>query len=131
MMTTPHEHCLFCEVLQTRSRRILTENAHFFVVEDQYPVNDYHSLIIPKRHLIRFSDLTSEEANSFIDVLRLSQERLRSQHGADGFNIGVNEGASGGQTISHLHIHLIPRYSGDVEDPRGGVRNLKPALVAY
>ena len=128
---SPHLECIFCQMLVKRDREILAENGDFFAVEDQFPVNEHHSLIIPKRHVLTLGHLREAEANSFFLILRQVQEHIRKTHSADGFNIGVNEGSAAGQTILHLHVHVIPRYVGDVKNPRGGVRNLKPALVEY
>ncbi len=86
--------------------------------------------MIPYRHVSRLRDLTVEEFSEFREILETVQDELAAQN-AEGFNIGVNEGEVAGQTVSHLHIHVIPRYRGDVESPRGGIRNLKAALVEY
>ncbi len=123
--------CIFCSLADGRDRAILVEDEAFFAVEDQYPVNPGHTLLIPKRHVSRFTELRDEELLSFSRVLKDAEKMLTAQLGVDGFNIGVNEGVAAGQTIEHLHIHLIPRYKGDVENPRGGIRNLKPALIEY
>lgn len=123
--------CLFCSLLAVSTRPILAENELFFAVEDQFPVNPGHTLLIPKRHISRFTELHDEEILSFGRLLRDVEKTLAARHPVDGFNIGVNEGAAAGQTIEHLHIHVIPRFTGDVENPRGGIRNLKAALVEY
>jgi diadenosine tetraphosphate (Ap4A) HIT family hydrolase len=125
------EGCLFCSLADGRDRTILVEDERFFAVEDQFPVNPGHTLLIPKRHVSRFTELRDEELLSFSHVLKDAEKILAAQQDIDGFNIGINEGEAAGQTIEHLHIHLIPRYKGDVENPRGGIRNLKPALVEY
>jgi len=123
--------CLFCSVLELRNRRFLAQNDSFVAMEDQFPVNPGHTLLIPKRHVSKFTDLQDNELLDFGRILRETQKLIASQSLVDGFNIGVNEGIAAGQTIEHLHIHLIPRFTGDVENPRGGVRNLKTALVEY
>lgn len=125
------EGCLFCSLADGRDRAILIEDERFFAVEDQFPVNPGHTLLIPKRHVSRFTELRDEELLSFGRVLKDAEKMLAAQQDIDGFNIGINEGEAAGQTIEHLHIHLIPRYKGDVENPRGGIRNLKQALVEY
>lgn len=123
--------CLFCSLADGQDRPILVEDERFFAVEDQFPVNPGHTLLIPKRHVSRFTELGDEELLSFGRVLKDAEKILAAQQRIDGFNIGINEGEAAGQTIEHLHVHLIPRYKGDVENPRGGIRNLKPALVEY
>ncbi len=88
-------------------------------------------LIIPKRHFADFFEATDEEILAINDLLHKAKKLLQEKYKPDGFNIGVNIGYDAGQTIFHLHVHLIPRYKGDVEDPRGGVRPLKEELVPY
>lgn len=122
--------CVFCELQEENDRPILVCTRSFFAVNDRYPVNAGHTLIIPFRHVSRLRDLTVEEFGELRDILETVQDELAVQN-AEGFNIGVNEGEVAGQTVPHLHIHVIPRYRGDVESPRGGIRNLKAALVEY
>ena len=122
--------CLFCGLREGNGRRITACTPSFFAVEDKYPVNVGHTLVIPVRHVARMRDLTAAEFAELKEVLEIVQDQLTDQN-AEGFNIGVNEGEVAGQTVSHLHIHVIPRYTGDVAQPRGGVRNIKSALVAY
>lgn len=125
------EECLFCSFLIPGNRSIIATNDLFFAVADQFPVNAGHTLLIPKRHVSKLACLRDDELLSFGHLLKEVQQILATQHPVDGFNIGVNEGEAAGQTIEHLHIHLIPRFAGDVANPRGGIRNLKPALVEY
>lgn len=122
--------CVFCELQQKNDRPILARTRSFFAVKDKYPVNEGHTLVIPYRHVSRLRDLTVEEFCELRGILQTVQDKLAAQN-AEGFNIGVNEGEVAGQTVPHLHIHVIPRYRGDVESPRGGIRNLKAALVEY
>jgi diadenosine tetraphosphate (Ap4A) HIT family hydrolase len=122
--------CVFCEIDQRNDRPILARCRSFFAVNDKYPVNVGHTLVIPYRHVSRLRDLTVEEFGELREILETVQDELAAQS-AEGFNIGVNEGEAAGQTVPHLHIHVIPRYKGDVKSPRGGIRNLKPALVEY
>jgi len=98
---------------------------------DQYPVNPGHTLLIPKQHIVSFAELSEEEVQDLFRLALSVIEWLESQYEPDGFNIGINQGAAAGQTIEHLHIHVIPRYRGDVEDPRGGVRNVIPEKGRY
>jgi diadenosine tetraphosphate (Ap4A) HIT family hydrolase len=122
--------CIFCELLNELDRPIRARTKSFFAVDDKYPVNIGHTLLVPFRHMSRLRDLTVEEFVDLKEMLEIIQDQLTGQN-AEGFNIGVNEGEVAGQTESHLHIHVIPRYAGDVENPRGGIRNFKSALVEY
>jgi len=122
--------CVFCELQEENDRPVLARTRSFFAVNDKYPVNVGHTLVIPFRHVSRLRDLTVDEFAELKEILERVQDQLTSQN-AEGFNIGVNEGDAAGQTVPHLHVHVIPRYRGDVESPRGGIRNLKAALVEY
>lgn len=126
----PVAGCIFCDQRVKGDRPVLARTNSFFSVHDKYPVNAGHTLLIPYRHVCRLRDLSSDEFADFKKILEIAQDELISK-GAEGFNIGINEGEAAGQTIGHLHIHVIPRYRGDVASPRGGIRNLKPALVEY
>ncbi|MDD2202604.1 MAG: HIT family protein [Firmicutes bacterium] len=120
--------CIFCNISKDK---VIAENDLALAFFDGYPVNEGHTLIIPKRHVETYFDATQEEKNAMSLLLAEVKERLDEEFGPDGYNIGVNVGAAGGQTIFHLHVHLIPRYAGDVPDPRGGVRKIKKSLVPY
>jgi diadenosine tetraphosphate (Ap4A) HIT family hydrolase len=100
-------------------------------VRDGHPVAPGHTLIIPKRHFASFFDATEEELSALLGALRSAKDRLDRDHSPDGYNVGINQGLAAGQTVMHLHIHLIPRYQGDVADPRGGVRHLIPGKGNY
>lgn len=121
-------NCIFCE---RKDIHIELENDLALAFFDSYPVNMGHMLIIPKRHFADFFEATDEEIIAINNLLHKAKKLLEERFKPDGFNIGVNIGYDAGQTIFHLHIHLIPRYKGDVEDPRGGVRHLKKELVPY
>jgi diadenosine tetraphosphate (Ap4A) HIT family hydrolase len=123
--------CLFCNMLRTHERPLICANTFFFAVADKYPVSPGHSLIIPKRHITNLLDLSSDEMIALHGILRLVKQSLGEDCNPDGYNIGINEGEAAGQTVPHLHIHIIPRYVGDIDEPRGGIRNIKKALVAY
>lgn len=120
--------CTFCN--PDPSRTILT-NAHALAIADAYPVAPGHALIIPKRHVASFFETTREEQSAMLDLLDKTRHLLLSKRNPDGFNIGINDGTAAGQTVMHLHIHLIPRYQGDMPDPRGGVRWIFPDKAAY
>jgi diadenosine tetraphosphate (Ap4A) HIT family hydrolase len=102
-----------------------------FVIRDAYPISQGHSLIIPKRHIQSFFELERVERNSLLDLLEKAKSKLNKEFNPDSYNIGINDGPEAGQTIPHLHIHLIPRYKGDCEDPRGGVRWINPDKAKY
>ena len=120
--------CMFCTLPETD---ILVENEMAVAIFDQFPVNKGHVLIIPKRHLASLFDATQEEIMGIWKLLEVVKAELDKQFQADGYNVGVNVGAAAGQTIFHMHVHVIPRYHGDVEDPRGGIRKIKKSLVPY
>ena len=102
------------------------ENDLFFANFDNHPVNPGHMKLIPKRHINSLSDLRDEELVAMRDLLIKAKELINQKHNPDAYNIGVNEGRQAGQTVFHLHIHIIPRYKGDVAVPAGGIRNVIP-----
>lgn len=89
---------------------------------DTHPVNPGHVLITPRRHVASFFDSTATERDSLLHLADDARRILAEKHAPDGFNLGINDGPAAGQSVPHLHLHLIPRYRGDVPDPRGGVR---------
>ena len=112
--------------------RIIAENDLAYVVHDGFPVTEYHSLIIPKKHIETYFDLSTQERDACHQLLVESKEGiLKKDTTVDGFNIGMNSGKSAGQTIFHCHIHLIPRRTGDTANPRGGVRCVIPGKADY
>lgn len=120
--------CLFCHI---ESGRIRYENNRFVVMEDTYPVSPGHSLVIPKRHIASFFDLTDGEVAPLRDALQHARASIEAEQSPDGYNLGVNDGSAAGQTIMHLHLHVIPRYEGDQDEARGGIRWLFPDKAAY
>ena len=121
--------CIFCEITK---KRIVAENHLAFVIRDGFPVTEHHSLIIPKRHAVTYFDLGQAEINAINQLL--SEQKLQIEKldpAVTGFNIGINAGASAGQTVFHCHVHLIPRRDGDVKEPRGGVRHVIPEKGSY
>jgi diadenosine tetraphosphate (Ap4A) HIT family hydrolase len=121
--------CLFCNI---ENERIIAENDLAYAVRDGFPVTELHTLIIPKRHVEDYFSLTQEELLACDELMRLLKDEIMdADSSVDGFNIGMNSGESAGQTIFHCHIHLIPRRTGDVENPRGGVRHLIPGKGNY
>jgi diadenosine tetraphosphate (Ap4A) HIT family hydrolase len=121
--------CIFCNYVN--NKKFIMENKLAVAIYDNFPVNKGHVLIIPKRHFANFFDSTEEEIAAFYDLIKRVKILLYKDHNPDGYNIGININEAAGQTIFHLHIHLIPRYTGDVNNPRGRVRNLKKPLVEY
>jgi len=128
MMEEKQENCPFCSISQNE---IIKETSLVIVKRDLYPVGKGHSLIIPKRHIASFFETTPAERKDLIDMLEIAKKSLQKDLNPDGFNIGINEGVIAGQTVMHLHIHLIPRYKGDMPDPRGGVRGVIPEKQKY
>ena len=123
------DECIFCTIEESR---IENENNFFVVIKDLYPVTDGHILIIPKRHIQSFFDLNKEEVGSLLLLLREQRNKLKdSNTDITGFNVGINAGASAGQTVFHVHVHLIPRRDGDVVDPRCSVRGVIPSKQRY
>lgn len=121
--------CPFCDV---PANRIIAEDGVCCAIRDHYPVSPGHTLIIPRRHVASFRDMTSDEWNS---VHRLAADLAGKMQAEDtsiqGFNLGINDGRPAGQTIMHAHIHLIPRRSGDVRRPEGGIRGVIPGKARY
>jgi diadenosine tetraphosphate (Ap4A) HIT family hydrolase len=126
-MPTP-KPCPFC-ILDPA--RILAEDELTVVYKDGFPVSPGHTVIIPRRHFATLFDATPEEQNALLVALEKAKAILDERHKPDGYNIGINHGKAGGQSVPHLHIHVIPRYLGDKEDPRGGVRWVLPDKAKY
>ena len=123
-----HEPCIFC----TRDPgEIACENDQAYARFDKNPVSPGHLLIIPKRHIQSVFEATSGERAALWDLVTIAKHHLDDRFSPDGYNIGINDGMAAGQTILHLHIHLIPRYTGDLPDPRGGVRGVIPHKQQY
>ncbi len=123
------KECVFCE--QFDKNRIVYEDDTWIAVYDSYPVSKGHTLLIPKRHCETFFDLNDVETGSLVTTINIVKSVLEANFKPSGFNIGANCGKSAGQTVMHCHIHLIPRYDGDVEDPRGGIRGVIPSKQKY
>jgi diadenosine tetraphosphate (Ap4A) HIT family hydrolase len=120
--------CPFCTL---PASRVVEENDYAILILDGYPVSPDHSLVIPKRHVGSFFDATTPERAALLALLDKAKELVEETHKPAGYNIGINDGAAAGQTVPHLHIHLIPRYAGDQDDPRGGVRWVIPDKADY
>lgn len=123
--------CVFCEI-DTAMEAVLLKGGHFYLARDRFPVTPGHQLIIPKRHITSPSDLSETEWHDLRVVLEEACSLLRNEDaGITGFNIGVNIGGDAGQTIPHLHIHVIPRTSNDIPESKCGVRMVNPAKADY
>ena len=121
--------CVFCEKIA--AGKTLFEDTLWVALEDGFPVSKGHTLIVPKRHVASFFDLTKDEFFSLQEMIRRVKEHLDSLYWPDGYNIGVNVGEAAGQSVFHVHVHVIPRYKGDVANPRGGVRGVIPSKQNY
>ena len=122
--------CPFCNINNAKDD-IVWESKHSIAILDRYPVSTGHTLVIPKRHIKSYFDLTQDEVDELWDSVKNVKETLDYMYEPDGYNIGINIGEAAGQTIPHCHIHVIPRYNGDVEDPLGGVRSVIPEKRIY
>ncbi|WP_078553772.1 HIT family protein [Bacillus alkalicellulosilyticus] len=118
--------CPFCQ-----PENIISSNDLAFAIYDIYPVNQGHILLIPKRHVSDFFDTTLEERASINELLDECKVILDKTYNPDAYNVGINCGETVGQTIFHVHVHLIPRYKGDMDNPRGGVRGVTPEKQQY
>ena len=120
--------CPFCD---PPTDRICFRSEFAFGLWDGFPVSPGHALLIPRRHVATLFDASREERVTLFDALEAVRAIIDERYRPDGYNIGINHGAAAGQTIFHLHLHLIPRYAGDVADPRGGVRYVIPDKANY
>ena len=124
------EKCIFCEEFLP-NRKPIFENELAVSYFDEFPVSKGHVLIITKRHAATFFDITKEEQIAIIDLLNECKKYIDDKYHPDGYNVGLNCNESAGQSVMHIHMHLIPRYNGDVENPRGGVRGVIPYKKNY
>ena len=129
MVRDPNNPCLFCNAKESG---IAAENEFAYASYDSYPVSDFHCLIIPKRHVKDYFEMSDEELLACNDLIaKIKNEILTKDKSVKAFNIGTNAGKISGQSIMHCHIHLIPRREGDVENPQGGVRSVIPKKQHY
>ena len=120
--------CPFCKL---DISRIILEDDLVVAIQDGYPISRGHSLVVPRRHVASLFDATNEEQSSMLEMVRRTKVFLDKQHNPAGYNIGLNEGKAAGQTVMHVHLHVIPRYAGDRADPRGGIRWIIPEKADY
>ncbi|WP_162054751.1 HIT family protein [Pontibacter pamirensis] len=109
--------------LEIPEDRIIYKDQMFFIIRDKYPVSDGHSLIVSNQLRADYFDLTNEERAHLAQVIEICKKLIEKDFNPDGYNIGMNCGEVAGQTVMHFHCHLIPRYKGDMTDPRGGIRH--------
>ena len=124
----PNNPCLFCH---PKTEEIIAETKHAVLITDSFPVSKGHCLIIPRRHIETYFECTDIENREFRELTLIAKKHLDEKYSPDGYNIGCNNGLSAGQSVFHLHIHIIPRYKGDVENPKGGVRWVVPEKSQY
>ena len=128
-MKDPNNPCLFCNIKECGCDY---ENDLAYASFDTYPVSKDHCLIIPKRHIKDYFDLSNEELIACDQLAKIVKDEIISKdHSVKGFNFGTNVGKASGQSIFHCHFHLIPRREGDVENPQGGVRSVIPSKQHY
>lgn len=120
--------CPFCEVAP---ERVFHEGRLVRGLWDGFPVSPGHALLVPRRHVATWFDASDDERRELAEAIEPAREAILLRHRPDGFNVGMNLGAAAGQTVPHLHLHVIPRYTGDAADPRGGVRWVVPDKAAY
>jgi len=128
-MNDPNNPCLFCVI---RKKELVFENELAYASYDSYPVSIHHCLIIPKRHINDFFELTDSEIIACNQLIKKAKKQIEIEDPTvSGYNIGANSGIVAGQSIMHCHIHLIPRREGDVDNPQGGVRSVIPSKQHY
>ena len=128
-MKDPNNPCLFCNIKESG---LAKENNLAYASYDSFPVSEGHCLIIPKRHVKDYFDLSNDEIIACNDLIKeIKNEIIKKDNSVKGFNVGSNAGKISGQSILHCHIHLIPRRAGDVENPQGGVRSVIPSKQHY
>lgn len=121
-------NCIFCNI---DKERIILENEATYAIYDNFPVSKGHMLIISKRHIKNYFDADEHTKEQLWKLVDECKDMTDKKFNPQGYNIGINCGEAAGQTVLHLHIHLIPRYSGDIENPRGGVRGVIPDKRIY
>jgi len=121
-----HQDCPFC-----RDPEIIIENELAYADYDSYPASPGHCLIITRRHVAEYFQATAEEKTAIWELVDEMKSIIDKEYNPDGYNVGVNVGAAAGQSVPHIHIHIIPRYKGDVENPQGGVRGVIPHKQKY
>lgn len=127
-MFDPNNPCLFCN---PKAEEIIEETEHALLITDSYPVSQGHCLVVPRRHIATLFEATEEESKEFHYLMCHAKKYIDKKYSPDGYNLGSNNGVAAGQSVFHLHQHIIPRYEGDVENPKGGVRWVVPKNASY
>ena len=122
--------CVFCDIIKNK-KEIIAENDLAVAFYDSFPVSDGHALVIPKRHCETYFNLSEEEISAMLSLSKEVKKIIEDKYHPTGYNIGFNVGLDGGQTVFHCHMHVIPRYHGDVENPRGGIRKVAKMKTKY
>lgn len=123
--------CLFCDFKNSERHKIILENKIFYARWDNFPVNKGHAEVAPKKHVESFFELTKKDTSQMFEFVKEVKKIIDKKFKPDAYNIGINDGKESGRTINHLHVHIIPRYKGDVKNPKGGVRNIIPGKGKY
>lgn len=121
-------NCPFCNFPDDQ---LVFRRSEVKALYDKYPISPGHLLIVPEQHVASFSDLDANSYHALMSAILEAKTLLKREWDPDGFNVGINDGIAAGQTLDHAHIHLVPRYKGDIEDARGGVRWILPAKAVY
>lgn len=124
-------YCLFCDKDNPEKHKIFLENELFYARWDNFPVSEGHAEVVPKKHVVSFFELNKKELLQFYELVKEVKKIIEQKYHPDGYNLGNNEGEAAGRTIHHFHFHIIPRYKGDVLNPRGGIRNIIPGKGDY
>ena len=122
------DSCPFCGIEDDRKFLLTSQVTGIW---DGFPVSPGHALLMPRRHIATWFDATTEEQHALVAAIDAAKKAIELEHRPDGYNIGINSGEAAGQTVQHLHVHGIPRDEGDVDDPRGGVRQVLPEKAAF
>ena len=112
-------------------KKVIFENESAFCIEDGFPISQGHCLVVPKKYVRSIFDLNESDYLNCFKLVSKLKNLLTKKHNCENFNIGINDGRLAGQTVSHAHIHIIPRYADDIKDPRGGIRNILPDKTGY
>ncbi len=117
-------NCRFCKLIENQIKDNILEDEDFHAFLDLAPVSKGHCIVIPTRHIVSFFDMDSEYVSGLYEFIKEVKNKLDERFNPDGYNIGINDGRAAGRSIDHLHVHIIPRYEGDMKNPKGGVRNI-------
>ena len=123
--------CLFCDKDNPEVNTIIAQNEFAYARWDNFPASRGHAEVVPIRHVESFFDLTSAELSAIYDLAKVAKQVIDDKYQPDAFNVGVNDGEAAGRTVHHVHVHLLPRYAGDVPNPRGGIRHIIPGKGSY